>query len=129
MSKRGTHDTRAGRSQQHVKTRKREALKRAADTSGERGLSLQTKVGLAAVAQGEDDVDMRDRDHKLAVVISTIAATKELLTMYISFASGESDHVAKADHIARAKEYEQDILKLKKKLSDIASRKRLGCRR
>ena len=104
-------------------------MKRAADTSGERGLSLQTKIGLAAVAQGKNDADMRDRDHELAVVILSIAATKELLTMYISFASGESDPVAKADHVAHAKEYEQDILKLKKKLSDIASRKRLGCRR
>ena len=109
MSKRGAHDTRAGRSQQRIETQKREALKRAADTSGERGLSLQTKVGLAAIAQGEDDADMRDRDRELAIVISSIAATKELLTMYISFASGESDHVAKADHIARTKEYEQDL--------------------
>ena len=46
---------------------------------------------------------------KLAVVILIIAATKELLTMYISFASGESDPVAKADHIARTKECQQDI--------------------
>ena len=67
---------------------------------------------------------MRDRDRELAVVISIIAATKELLTMYISFASGESDPVAKADHVAHAKEYEQEILKPKKNLSDIASRKR-----
>ena len=44
-----------------------------------------------------------------------IAATKELLTMYISFASGESDPVAKADHIARAKEYEQNIFRNSKR--------------
>ena len=44
--------------------------------------------------------------------------------MYICFTIRESDPVAKADHAAHAKEYEQEVLKLKKNLSDIAARKR-----
>ena len=112
------HDKSNSRSNQHDET---QALKRAAAGGGDRGVSLQTKISLAAVAKGEDDADIRDQDRALAVITSQISSHKELMMMYSGFATAESNPTMKASHIVHAQAYEKKILELTKSLSAIAS--------
>ena len=98
---------------------------RARDAGGrERGISLQTKVSLAVVAQGEDDANMHDRYQELAVVTSQISSHKEIMLMYSGFATSSFDPLAKDGYMEKSLTNEEMILELTKKLGDIATRKR-----
>ena len=98
---------------------------KARDAGGrERGISLQTKVSLAAVAQGEDDADMRDQDRELTVITSQINSHKGIMVMYSGFATASSDPLTKAGYMVKSVTNEEKILELTKKLGDIATRKR-----
>ena len=109
----------------HMLTNIRLSEDKARDAGGrERGISLQTKVSLAAVAQGEDDADMRDQDRELAVITSQINSHKEIMLMYSGFATASSDPLAKAGYMEKALTNEEKILELTEKLRDIATRKR-----
>ena len=69
----------------------------ARDTRGpERGMNLQTKVHLAAIAQGEDDADLRDTDRKFAAINTSIASLKTLMSFKMQCYSCASNEEEKA---------------------------------
>ena len=56
-----TTEKQAGRKEQRKKQKKKESFEREVGGSG-RGMSVEMKVRAAALAQGEDEADMRDID-------------------------------------------------------------------
>ena len=75
------NETSNGRANQREMTNKRESFERGSGGPG-CGMNLQTKVGLAAVAQGEDNADMRDNDRELASITQQLSSYQQMITIY-----------------------------------------------
>lgn len=68
----------------------------APDSGGpKRGMNMQSKVHLVAIAQGEDDADQRELDRSFAAVTQRIATTKTLLDVHMTLMSNEADALKK----------------------------------
>ena len=117
------NETSNGRANQQEMTNKRESFERGSGGPG-RGMNLQTKVGLAAVAQGEDDADMRDNDRELASITQQLSSYQQMMTMYFKLCTSDANPVMRADYLHKAQAYEKKVLSLNADLQRIATRKR-----
>lgn len=98
---------------------------RTKDTGGpDRGMSLQSKVHLAAIAQGEADADMRDLDRSFAAVTQRIATTKTLMDVHMTLMATESNPVQKASLQNTVMGYVTKLQELDKELERMSARKR-----
>jgi len=92
-----SNETDTSRAGHRVKKKARNAKER--NTGGyERGLNMQTKVNLAAVAQGDDDADMRQLERKFASTTQQISAIQKLLEFKMQMSSFVSSSVEKAKY-------------------------------
>ena len=90
----------------------------------ERGMNLQTKVHLAAIAQREDDADLRGTDMKFAAINASIASQKTLMsfkTQCYSFASTKEEKVG---FMKEANEYAKKKSDSDVELTNLAGMKR-----
>ena len=86
-----------GREAMRKKQKTREALEQS--TGGfSRGMSMDTKVNIAAVAQAEDEANMRMQDRDFAVLTQQLSAVRSMAEMNIQMAN-MTDGAAKQGYL------------------------------
>ena len=90
----------------------------------DRGMSLHTKVNLTAIAQGEDDADMRDQDKEMATLVTRLNSVQGMMSTFSSLASTSRDPTQLEKYMAKVFEYEAQVVQLNQALTEMASRKR-----
>lgn len=113
----------AGRTSQRKKQKnKTNELRKAGGP--ERGMSLDTKVHIAAVAQGEDDADMRQQDREFATITQRSELAKSLMNFKMQQATLETSSVLKMVYMNEANVHAKTIEELSEDLKSIGGAKR-----
>jgi len=112
-----------GRANMRKTTEESDALERATGGTG-RGMTMHTKVNLAAVAQGEDDADTRDTDREFAATTQQIATHQGLLSVQMKLLEFATSEQMKKDVFNKIGEYTKRIEQLDVKIAQISNKKR-----
>ena len=91
----------------------------------DQGISLHTKVNLAAIARGkDDDADMRDQDKEIAALVTRLNSIQGLMATYSTLASATSDPNQITTYMSKVVGYESQVVGLNKDLAELSTRKR-----
>ena len=87
-------------------------------------MNLETQVNVAAVAQGEDDADMRQQDRELVTITQRIDVAKTLMGFNMEQAAATTNQTMKDVFMNKANVYATSIEELSEDLMKIGATKR-----